>query len=85
MTLLACVSVAGWLAALVVEGYGLGVVANTAIGALGAGLAALVGAVIGSQADGKAASVVAAMFGAVLVLLVIKCIKRLSTASASKR
>ncbi len=81
MTVLICVGVAGWLAALIVEGYGLGIAANTGIGLLGAGLAALGGTVVGPLPEGKAASVVVAMFGAMLVLLIFKLIRRLSTGS----
>ncbi len=70
-------AVAGWLAGLIVKGYGYGLLGNIVIGILGAFIAALllprVGLPLGSGIPG---AIVAATLGAVILLVLIRVIKR---------
>ena len=69
--------IAGWLAGLVVKGFGFGLLGNIILG--------IVGAFVGAWALGKlgiaiggglVGSIINAMIGAILVLVVIKLIKK---------
>ncbi len=70
-------AVAGWLAGLIVKGYGFGLLGNIVIGIVGAFLAGLLfprlGVNIGS---GIAAAIIHATIGAVILLFLIRLIKR---------
>ena len=65
-------AVAGWLAGLIVKGYGLGLVGNIVVGIIGAVLAGwllpLVGFVL---VGGVIAAIINAVIGAVILLVVI--------------
>ncbi|MCC6305660.1 MAG: GlsB/YeaQ/YmgE family stress response membrane protein [Rhodobacteraceae bacterium] len=70
-------AVAGWLAALIVRGEGMGLVLNIALGIVGAFVAGFVLPAIGfGLGGGMFASIVHATIGAVLLLLVIRLFKR---------
>ena len=70
-------AVAGWLAGLIVKGYGYGLLGNIVVGIVGAFVAGLilprVGLTIGS---GIAGSIIHATIGAVNLLFLIRLVKR---------
>jgi uncharacterized membrane protein YeaQ/YmgE (transglycosylase-associated protein family) len=69
--------VAGWLAGLIVKGYGFGLVGNIVVGIVGAVIAGwllpMIGLVI---AGGMIAAIIDAVIGAVILLLVIGFFKK---------
>jgi uncharacterized membrane protein YeaQ/YmgE (transglycosylase-associated protein family) len=69
--------VAGWLAGLIVKGYGLGLVGNIVVGIVGAFIAGWllprIGIVIGG---GIIAAIINAVIGAVILLLVVGFFKK---------
>ena len=71
------VAVAGWLAGLVVRGFGFGLVGNIVVGILGAVLGGwLFGAVGFSFFPGIVNSIITAFLGAAILLFVVRLIKR---------
>jgi uncharacterized membrane protein YeaQ/YmgE (transglycosylase-associated protein family) len=70
-------AVAGWLAGLIVKGYGFGLVGNIVVGIIGAVLAGwllpLVGFVL---VGGVVAAIINAVIGAVILLVVIGLFKK---------
>jgi uncharacterized membrane protein YeaQ/YmgE (transglycosylase-associated protein family) len=70
-------AVAGWLAGLLVKGFGFGLIGNIIVGVIGAFTAGWllprIGIVIGG---GFIAAVINALIGAVILLLVIRLVKR---------
>jgi uncharacterized membrane protein YeaQ/YmgE (transglycosylase-associated protein family) len=70
-------AVAGWLAGLIVKGFGFGLIGNIIVGIIGALIAGWllprIGIVIGG---GFVAAVINALIGAVILLLVIRLVKR---------
>ena len=70
-------AVAGWLAGMIVKGFGLGLVGNIILGIVGAFVGGWVLAKLGIvSGGGLIGSIINAMIGAILVLLVIGLIKR---------
>ncbi len=69
--------VAGWLAGLIVKGYGFGLIGNIIVGIIGAFIAGWllprIGIVIGG---GIIAAIINAVIGAVILLLIIGFIRR---------
>jgi uncharacterized membrane protein YeaQ/YmgE (transglycosylase-associated protein family) len=70
-------AVAGWLAGLIVKGFGFGLIGNIVIGIIGAFIAGFLfprlGIVIGS---GIVAAIIHATIGAVILLVIIGLIRR---------
>ena len=70
-------AIAGWLAGLIVKGFGFGLIGNIIVGIIGAFIAGWllprIGIVIGG---GFVAAVINALIGAVILLLVIRLVKR---------
>jgi uncharacterized membrane protein YeaQ/YmgE (transglycosylase-associated protein family) len=70
-------AVAGWLAGLIVKGYGFGLVGNIVIGIIGAVFAGwllpMIGVVIGG---GIIAAIIDAVIGAVILLVIIGFFKK---------
>jgi len=70
-------AIAGWLAGLIVKGYGFGLILNIAVGVIGAFIAGWllpqVGVIIGG---GIIAEIINGVIGAVILLLVIGLFKR---------
>lgn len=70
-------AIAGWLAGLIVKGYGFGLIGNIIIGIIGAVIAGWLlprlGIVIGS---GFIAAIINAVIGAVILLVIIGLIRR---------
>ena len=70
-------AVAGWLAGLVVRGFGFGLVGNIIIGILGAVLGGwLLGMAGLAVGGGILGSIITAFIGAVVLLLIVRLIKR---------
>jgi uncharacterized membrane protein YeaQ/YmgE (transglycosylase-associated protein family) len=70
-------AVAGWLAGLVVRGFGFGLVGNIVIGILGAILGGwLLGMAGFSFGAGILGTIVTAFIGAVVLLLIVRVVKR---------
>ena len=70
-------AIAGWLAGLIVKGYGFGLIGTIVVGIIGALIAGWllprIGLVIGG---GIVANIINAVIGAVILLLIIRLIKR---------
>lgn len=70
-------AVAGWLAGLIVKGYGYGLLGNIVIGIVGAFVAGLIFPRLGlSVGTGIAGSIIHSTIGAVILLFLIRLIKR---------
>ncbi len=70
-------AVAGWLAGLVVRGFGFGLVGNIVVGILGAILGGwLLGMAGLAFGGGILGSIVTAFIGAVVLLLIVRVVKR---------
>jgi uncharacterized membrane protein YeaQ/YmgE (transglycosylase-associated protein family) len=70
-------AIAGWLAGVVVKGYGFGLVGNIIVGILGAFLANLLFPAIGlGIGGGILGSILYATLGAIVLLLIIRVVKR---------
>jgi uncharacterized membrane protein YeaQ/YmgE (transglycosylase-associated protein family) len=70
-------AIAGWLAGLIVKGFGFGLIGNIVVGIIGAFIAGWllprIGLIIGG---GIVADIINAVIGAVILLLVIRLVKR---------
>jgi uncharacterized membrane protein YeaQ/YmgE (transglycosylase-associated protein family) len=70
-------AIAGWLAGLIVKGFGFGLVGNIVVGIVGALIAGLLLPAIGfGPGVGILAAIVHATLGAVLLLILIRVLKR---------
>ena len=70
-------AVAGWLAGLIVKGYGYGLLGNIVIGIVGAFVAGLILPRLGlSIGSGIAGAIIHATIGAVILLFLIRLVKR---------
>lgn len=70
-------AVAGWLAGLVVQGFGFGLIGNIIVGILGALIAGWLLPRIGlAFGGGILAAIIHAVIGAVILLLIIRLVKR---------
>lgn len=70
-------AVAGWLAGLIVKGFGFGLIGNIVVGVLGAFIAGYVFPALGvSLGAGIIGAIIHATIGAVILLLVVRVIKR---------
>lgn len=70
-------AVAGWLAGLIVKGFGFGLIGNIVVGVLGAFIAGYVFPAVGlSLGAGIVGAIIHATIGAVILLLVVRVIKR---------
>ena len=77
--------IAGWLAGVLIKGYGFGIVGNIIIGILGAGIAGILAPRLGLYAESTGGNIVAAVIGALILLFLIGLVKRASQASTSIR
>lgn len=70
-------AVAGWLAGLIVKGFGFGLLGNIVVGIVGAFLAGIILPQIGlSIGGGIVSAIFNATIGAVILLVVIKLVKK---------
>lgn len=69
-------AIAGWLAGLLVKGYGFGLLGNIIIGILGAGIAGLLAPRIGLYTESTGGNIVAALLGALILLFLVGLVRR---------
>lgn len=70
-------AIAGWLAGLIVKGYGYGLLGNIVVGIVGAFVAGLILPRVGlTVGTGIAGAIIHATIGAVILLFLIRLIKR---------
>ncbi|MER2535817.1 MAG: GlsB/YeaQ/YmgE family stress response membrane protein [Rhizobiaceae bacterium] len=70
-------AIAGWLAGLIVKGYGFGLLGNIVVGIVGAFIAGWLFPRLGiSLGGGILGAIVAAVIGAVILLVLIRLVKR---------
>jgi uncharacterized membrane protein YeaQ/YmgE (transglycosylase-associated protein family) len=68
--------IAGWLAVVLIKGYGFGIVGNIIIGILGAGIAGILAPLLGLYTQSTGGNIVAALIGALILLFLIGLVKR---------
>ena len=77
LTFLLVGAIAGWLAGLLVKGYGFGLVGNIVVGVIGAFLAGWLLPQLGfSVGSGVVSSIIHALIGSVILLLVLGVLRR---------
>ena len=69
-------AVAGWLAGLLVKGYGFGLVGNIIVGILGAGIAGFLAPSLGLYTASTGGNIVAATLGAIILLFLVGLVRR---------
>ena len=69
-------AIAGWLAGLLVKGYGFGLIGNIVVGILGAGVAGLLAPRLGLYTESFGGNIVASLLGALVLLLLIGLVRR---------
>jgi uncharacterized membrane protein YeaQ/YmgE (transglycosylase-associated protein family) len=69
-------AIAGWLAGVLVKGYGHGLIGNIVIGILGAGVAGLLAPRLGLHTESFGGNVVASLLGALVLLILVGLIRR---------
>lgn len=70
-------AIAGWLAGLIVSGFGFGLLGNIVVGIIGAFIAGFLFPRLGfSLGGGVLAAIIHATLGAVILLVIIKVVKR---------
>ncbi|TPM26382.1 GlsB/YeaQ/YmgE family stress response membrane protein [Mesorhizobium sp. B2-3-3] len=70
-------AIAGWLAGLIVSGFGFGLIGNIIVGIVGAFIAGWLFPRIGfSIGGGIIASIIHAMIGAIILLVLVRVLKR---------
>lgn len=69
-------AIAGWLAGLLVKGYGFGLVGNIVVGVIGAGIAGLIAPRLGLYTASTGGNIVAATLGALILLFLIGLVRR---------
>lgn len=69
-------AVAGWLAGVVVKGYGFGLLGNIVVGIVGAFIGGYVFGALGVSSGGLVGQIICAAIGAIILLFVIRLIKR---------
>jgi uncharacterized membrane protein YeaQ/YmgE (transglycosylase-associated protein family) len=70
-------AIAGWLAGLLVKGFGFGLLGNIVVGIVGAFVAGLLFPAIGiSLGSGIVAAIIHATIGAVILLVIIRLVKQ---------
>ena len=69
-------AIAGWLAGLIVKGYGFGLLGNIVVGIVGAGIAGLLAPMLGLYTVSTVGNILAATLGAVILLVLIGLVRR---------
>jgi uncharacterized membrane protein YeaQ/YmgE (transglycosylase-associated protein family) len=69
-------AIAGWLAGILVKGYGFGLIGNIVIGILGAGVAGLLAPALGIHTTSTAGNIVASLLGALVLLILVGLVRR---------
>jgi uncharacterized membrane protein YeaQ/YmgE (transglycosylase-associated protein family) len=69
--------IAGWLAGLIVKGFGFGLIGNIVLGIVGAFVAGLLFPALNiSLGAGIVGQIIAAAIGAIIILIIVRLIKR---------
>ena len=76
-------AVAGWLAGVVVKGYGFGLLGNIVVGIVGAALGGWLFGIMGIAATGIIGAVIGATVGAIFLLLIIRLVRRSGSINVS--
>ena len=71
-------AIAGWLAGLLVKGYGSGLIGNIIIGILGAGIAGVLAPQLGLYTRSLGGNIVTATIGAIILLFLVGLFQRTS-------
>jgi len=69
-------AIAGWLAGLLVKGYGFGLIGNIIVGILGAGVAGLLAPKLGLYTESTGGNIIAALLGALILLFLVGLVRR---------
>jgi uncharacterized membrane protein YeaQ/YmgE (transglycosylase-associated protein family) len=69
-------AIAGWLAGILVKGYGFGLLGNIVIGILGAAIAGLLADALNLYTASTLGNIVAATLGAIILLFLIGLVRR---------
>jgi uncharacterized membrane protein YeaQ/YmgE (transglycosylase-associated protein family) len=69
-------AIAGWLAGLIVKGYGFGLIGNIVVGIVGAGMAGFRAPMLGLYAVATVGNIVAATLGAIILLVLVGLVRR---------
>ena len=69
-------AIAGWLAGLLVKGYGFGLIGNIFVGIVGAGIAGLLAPSLGVHTESFGGNVVASLLGALILLILVGLARR---------
>lgn len=69
-------AIAGWLAGVLVKGYGFGIIGNIVVGILGAGIAGLLAPSLGVYTQSFGGNIVASLLGALFLLLIVGLVRR---------
>jgi uncharacterized membrane protein YeaQ/YmgE (transglycosylase-associated protein family) len=69
-------AIAGWLAGLLIKGYGFGLIGNIIVGILGAGIAGILAPRLGLYTESFGGNIVAALLGALILLFVVGLVRR---------
>jgi uncharacterized membrane protein YeaQ/YmgE (transglycosylase-associated protein family) len=69
-------AIAGWLAGVLVKGYGYGLIGNIVIGILGAGIAGLLAPSLGVHTESMGGNIVAALLGALVLLFLVGLVRK---------
>jgi uncharacterized membrane protein YeaQ/YmgE (transglycosylase-associated protein family) len=69
-------AVAGWLAGVLVKGYGFGLIGNIVVGILGAGIAGLLAPRLGLYTESFGGNIVASLLGALVLLVLVGLVRR---------
>lgn len=69
-------AIAGWLAGLLVKGYGFGLIGNIIVGILGAGIAGILAPRLGLYTESFGGNFVAALLGALILLFLVGLVRR---------
>lgn len=69
-------AIAGWLAGLIVKGYGFGLIGNIVVGIVGAAIPGFLAPRLGLYTASTAGNIVAATVGALILLLLVGLFRR---------
>ena len=69
-------AIEGWLAGLLVKGYGFGLIGNIVIGILGAGIAGILAPMLGLSTASTGGNIVAALLGSLVLLFLVGLVRR---------
>ena len=69
-------AIAGWLAGLIVKGYGFGLIGNIVVGIVGAAVAGFLASYLHLYTESTVGNIVAATIGAVILLLLVGLVRR---------